>query len=114
MRPQIHLSLGISLCFILGTPHADEVRGSPLRIGILGDSLSAGDGSANGEAPNWHTQLEANGLITIGSTANQAVGMATANTLAGQLTEIVSLIQTSQLDATVLMIGGNDAANFGL
>ncbi|MCC7084679.1 MAG: hypothetical protein IT427_06700 [Pirellulales bacterium] len=91
----------------------DCCTATPLRLGMMGDSVSAGNGSANGEFPNWHTQLATVGRVTVGPTANQAVDGASSSDLAHQQGPIAGLVQTGQLDASVLILGGIDAVQVG-
>lgn len=85
---------------------------APLKVGVMGDSLSAGNGSNWGEYPNWHTQLSLTGDFNIVS--NVAVGGATSSGVVyGQQDTIADLVGLGALDYAVLMIGGNDAVEFG-
>ena len=61
-----------------------EARAAVVQLGIMGDSLSYGDGSDYGENPNWHTQLENAGLVAIPPTGNQAFDGAATADLAAQ------------------------------
>ena len=80
-------------------------------VGILGDSISAGNGSAFGEFPNWHTQLSNAGQFQV--ELNAAAGGATTGNLVAQRAGIISLVGANQLDYSVLIMGGNDFASFG-
>jgi len=74
----------------------------------MGDSISAGNGVSGG-SPNWIGQLKPTNAFTF---TNKAVGGATSSTVvSGQLASVVNLAQTGQIDASVLMIGGNDATS---
>jgi lysophospholipase L1-like esterase len=88
-----------------------EARSAILQLGIMGDSLSFGDGSDYQQNPNWHTQLENGGRVAIGPTANQSADGATTADLAVQSQPIIALVQAQQLDYSVIEIGSNDAAN---
>jgi lysophospholipase L1-like esterase len=80
-----------------------------VQLGIMGDSLSFGDGSDYGENPNWHTQLENAGRVAIPPTGNQAVDGATTADLVTQSQPILALVQAQQLDYSVIAMGSNDA-----
>jgi lysophospholipase L1-like esterase len=80
---------------------------APPRLGIMGDSLSAGNGSSWGENPNWHTQLTLANRASV--VRNTAFGGAETNSLASQRASIIPFVQTAQIDFSVLIIGGNDA-----
>jgi lysophospholipase L1-like esterase len=86
-----------------------EARAAVVQLGIMGDSLSYGDGSDYGENPNWHTQLENAGLVAIPPTGNQAFDGAATADLATQSPPILALVQAQQLDYSVIAIGSNDA-----
>ena len=94
--------------------HASDARSAILQLGVMGDSLSYGDGSDYGENPNWLTQLAASGQVAIGPTANQAVDGATTADLAAQSQPILALVQAQQLDYSVIAMGSNDAADMAL
>jgi lysophospholipase L1-like esterase len=90
---------------------AAETKAAIVQLGIMGDSLSFGDGSDYSENPNWHTQIENAGMVAIGPTANQAVDGATTLDLAAQSQPIIALVQAQQLDYSAIVMGSNDAAN---
>lgn len=90
-----------------------SIDAAPIRLGIMGDSISATDGSTNGEYPNWHTQLSAAGRVVVAPGSNQAVVGATSSDLAPQQSAIASLVQAGQLDYSALVVGGNDAVAYG-
>lgn len=82
---------------------------APVRIGVMGDSISAGSGVSGGGSPNWISQLSKTGAVTF---QNKAVGGATSSTVvASQLSSIVTLAKNGQIDNSVLIIGGNDATS---
>ena len=87
-----------------------EAEGAPLRLGILGDSISAGNGSSWGENPNWHTQLSNANVTTV--TSNQAFGGAITDNLEGQVLSLSPAIGLGTVDAAVLIMGGNDAVEW--
>lgn len=90
---------------------ASLVAAAPLRLGVLGDSISAGNGSDFGSNPNWVTQLSKSGAFSVGKLGNQAVGGATStDVLNDQLPAIQAQVAAGQLDYSVLLIGANDAA----
>ena len=90
---------------------AVDAQAAIVQLGIMGDSLSFGDGSDYSENPNWHTQLENAGLVAVGPTANQAADGATSADLAAQSRPIIALVQAQQLDYSAIVMGSNDAAN---
>jgi hypothetical protein len=76
---------------------------APIRMAVLGDSISAGSGVSGG-SPNWVAQLIPTGAITF---QNKAVGGATSSTVvSGQLASVVTLAQNHQIDDSTLIIGG--------
>ena len=89
-------ALVVSLCA------AGTAAGAPLAIGMLGDSLTGGDGSAFGEYPNWVTQLAANGQFTVPSGANAAVG--------GAVVAVVVIMGCN--DAVNLIAGGESTSTY--
>jgi lysophospholipase L1-like esterase len=91
-----------------------EARSAIVQLGIMGDSLSFGDGSDYGQNPNWHTQLENGGRVAIGPTANQAADGATTADLATQSQPILALVQAQQLDYSVIEMGSNDATSMAI
>jgi lysophospholipase L1-like esterase len=91
-----------------------EARSAIVQLGIMGDSLSFGDGSNYGQNPNWHTQLENGGRVAIGPTANQAADGATTADLATQSQPILALVQAQQLDYSVIEMGSNDATSMAI
>ncbi len=91
-----------------------EARSAIVQLGIMGDSLSFGDGSDYGQNPNWHTQLENGGRVAIGPTANQAADGATTADLATQSQPILALMQAQQLDYSVIEMGSNDATSMAI
>ncbi len=93
---------------------AVSARSAIVQLGILGDSLSFGDGSDYGQNPNWHTQLENAGRVAIGPTANQAADGATTADLAAQIQPILALVQAQQLAYSVLEMGSNDATSMAI
>jgi lysophospholipase L1-like esterase len=105
----------VALATLIGLLHvcsaSSDAAAAALRLGVLGDSMSAGDGSDFGSYPNWVTQLSTSGVFSVGPLGNQAVGGAvSADVINSQLPAIQSQIAAGQLDYTVLMIGANDAA----
>ena len=78
---------------------------TPLRLGVMGDDLSAG--STTDPSPGWVAQLKASGDFTVPVGANQAVDGALAAGLASQLPEMQTL--AASLNYTAIMIGENDA-----
>jgi Calx-beta domain/FG-GAP-like repeat/Carboxypeptidase regulatory-like domain len=78
---------------------------TPLRIGILGDNLSAGD--ISGTTPGWVSQLTSSGDFLVPTGGAQAVDGALAAGLASQLPEETSLAPT--LNYTTIIVGDNDA-----
>jgi len=96
---------------LLGWGHVNRAAAAPLRLGVLGDSMSAGDGSDFGSYPNWVTQLTKSGAFSVSPIGNQAVGGAVSTDMVNeQLPAIQAQIQAGQLDYTLVMIGANDAA----
>ncbi|HEY2841429.1 MAG TPA: SGNH/GDSL hydrolase family protein [Pirellulales bacterium] len=112
-RRPLALALAIGFAQLLSNP--DNAAANPLRLGILGDSISAGDGSAVGSYPNWVTQLTASGAFTVGPDGNQAGdGDVASDVFNTQLPVIQGQIQSGQLDYTVLAVGANDLGNAAL
>jgi len=109
-RPRSIILLAVCLSAFTGALAVDA-RAAIVQLGIMGDSLSFGDGSDYSENPNWHTQLENAGLVAVGPTANQAVDGATTADLATQSQPIIALVQVQQLDYSAIVMGSNDAAN---
>ena len=82
---------------------------TPQALGIVGDDISAGTGSATLDSPNWVTQLapsNGSGEFSVGARANQATGGAAASSLSTQDSAIETV---SGLNDVVVMIGENDA-----
>lgn len=97
-----HLSFAliVASCAYLTIPS----EAATFRVAVMGDSISAGSSSTN-----WIGQLKPTGAFTF---TNKAVGGATSSTVvSGQLASVVSLAAGGQIDASVLMIGGNDATS---
>ena len=87
-------------------------------LGIMGDSIGAGDGSGLGENPNWVAQLTNSGTFVVPGGGNQAAWGATASNnnnpndfaaVAAQLPGIQAIV--SDLNYVTLIIGGNDFAD---
>jgi lysophospholipase L1-like esterase len=100
----------IAICLAAWVGAGAESQAAIVQLGIMGDSLSFGDGSDYSENPNWHTQLGNAGLVAVGPTANQAVDGATTADLAAQSQPIIALVQAQQLDYSAIVMGSNDAA----
>lgn len=101
-KGRFHLSfaLMVASCAFLTIPS----EAATFRVAVMGDSISAGSSSTN-----WIGQLKPTGAFTF---TNKAVGGATSSTVvSGQLASVVSLAAGGQIDASVLMIGGNDATS---
>lgn len=110
-RPRLHRIVLIALGLATWTIAVADARAAIVQLGIMGDSLSFGDGSDYAENPNWHTQLENAGLVAVGPTANQAADGATTADLAAQSQPIIALVQAQQLDYSAIVMGSNDAAS---
>lgn len=94
------------ICLLVGTASASAQQ----RLGILGDSLSAGIGGF-GQYPNWHTQIANTGQINV--THNLAEnGADSFDVLGWQLGTMEAAIAGGSVDLVTLMIGGNDPALF--
>jgi lysophospholipase L1-like esterase len=94
---------------------SSEAAADPPRLGILGDSISAGDGSEYGSYPNWVTQVTASGAFSVGPDGDQAQGGdVAADVFNTQLPVIQAQILAGQLDYTVLAIGSNDLGQAAL
>ncbi len=86
---------------------AGTSRAAPVRMAVMGDSISAGNGVSGG-SPNWVAQLNATGAISFN---DLAMGGATSSSVvSSQLATAFSLAQNDLIDDSLLMIGGNDAA----
>lgn len=95
-----HLSFILIAATFFGLPSSSDA--AIFRVAVMGDSISAGSSSTN-----WIGQLKPTGAFTF---TNKAVGGATSSTVvSGQLASVVNLAASGQIDASVLMIGGNDA-----
>ena len=91
------------LAFLAQVP---RVPAAAIRMAVMGDSISAGNGVSGG-SPNWVAQLRPTNAITF---TNKAVGGATSATVvSGQLSSVVGLAKNGSIDDSVLIIGGNDA-----
>lgn len=83
-------------------------RADFLRVAIMGDSMSAGNGVGGGGTPNWHRQLNPTGAFTFNNWAQG--GATSASVISGtQLSSVVNQAASNQIDVSVLIIGGNDA-----
>lgn len=113
-RPWTHGGFVVLVAMFAWTALGVAARPAVVQLGIMGDSLSFGDGSDYGQNPNWHTQLENGGRVAIGPTANQAADGATTADLATQSQPILALVQAQQLDYTVVEMGSNDATSMAI
>jgi lysophospholipase L1-like esterase len=96
------LSFILIAATLLSLPASSDA--ATFRVAVMGDSISAGSSSTN-----WIGQLKPTGAFTF---TNKAVGGATSSTVvSGQLASVVNLAAGGQIDASVLMIGGNDATS---
>ena len=108
-------SLFLAANFCLASP----LSAAAIRMAVMGDSISAGSGVSGG-SPNWVAQLKSTYPSAITFT-NDAVGGATSTSVistkisslgnVSQLTAVVSLATNHQIDDSVIIIGGNDAAS---
>jgi len=88
--------------FALLTCLPTSTSAAPIRMAVMGDSISAGSGG------NWIGQLGKSfpGAITF---QNKAVGGATTDTvISGQLNAVKTLATNGQIDNSTLIIGGNN------
>ena len=114
LRPWTNRGFVMLVAVTAWTALSVAARPAVVQLGIMGDSLSFGDGSDYGQNPNWHTQLENGGRVAIGPTANQAVDGATTADLATQSQPILALVQAQQLDYSVIEMGSNDATSMAI
>ena len=77
---------------------------TPPKLGVLGDSLSAGD--VTGTTPGWVADVTTNGPFALPPGGNQAVDGATVANLASEVSAL-----PAGLNYTSVIIGGNDAVN---
>ncbi len=64
-RRLVHVSALVALAFCIAFSLAVPSGAATLKMGVLGDSMSAGTGSSYGESPNWLTQLSNAGKVTL-------------------------------------------------
>ena len=77
---------------------------TPPKLGVLGDSLSAGD--VTGTTPGWVSDVTTNGPFVLPPGGNQAADGATVANLASEISAL-----PAGLNYTTVIIGGNDAVN---
>lgn len=93
---------------------ATPARAGLYVLGVMGDSISSNNGSSSGQYPNWVTQIQTLGQVSIPPAYDLAQDYDTAANLASQYPTIVSLASAHQINASVLTVGGNDVANAAL
>lgn len=107
MRPLARSLCLAPLVLLLFSPAPLEA--AAVRIGVMGDSISAGAGS------NWVGQLSKAFPSAI-TFQNKAQGGATTDSIisGGQLATMTGLAKNGQVDISVLIIGGNNATQGAL
>lgn len=96
---------GLALLFCALVVPASFSTGAPVRIAVMGDSISAP--SSN----NWVAYI-GKGTSSVVTFQNKAIGGATTDTVisnAKQLVAVTALASAGSIDNSVLIIGGNNA-----
>lgn len=101
--------LCLPLIALVVAEFATPAQAGPYVLGVMGDSISAGDGSSTGSNPNWVIQLQTLGQVSIPPSYDVAQAGDTAADLASQYPTIVSLASAQAINASVLIVGSNDA-----
>ena len=102
-RPRFGLA---ALAFLLAVVSLESaIQAAAIRMAVMGDSISANT-TTKGYAPVWVTQLTKTGAVTA---QNKALGGVTsAQVVSSQLPSVIGFAQKSQIDDSVLIVGGND------
>ncbi len=100
-------TLALSSCALLLGLLPAASQAAPIRMAVMGDSISAPPSTTN-----WIAQLSSNFPTAI-TFQNKAISGATTDSIIStspiQLNDVVSLASTNQIDDSTTIIGGNNA-----